>query len=254
MNRVLTRSLRVLGGGTAAAALLGLTYIAGTWYRYGRTRGNRQTDPLLDRFLPIYEVGERHQTIVRAPASITYEAARELDLQESGLIRAIFAGRELLMRAKPARPQTAGPFLQQVLALGWGILADEPGHELVLGAVTQPWKANVSFRSLPPEEFTAFHEPGYAKIAWTLAVEPVEGGSSVFRTETRVATTDPSSRARFRRYWSVFSPGILLIRWETLRLVKRNAERRADRQALQLSSEEVSGDLHIIEQRQPAPR
>jgi hypothetical protein len=118
----------------------------------------------------------------------------------------------------------------------------------VLGAVTQPWLADPVFRGVPAEEFPAFAEPGYVKIAWTLAVEPLEAGSSLFRTETRVATTDPSSRERFRRYWSVFSPGILVIRWETLRLVKRDAERRADRQALQLSSEAVSRDLHIVEQ------
>jgi len=249
MSKGLTKSMRILGGGTAVAVLLGLGYIAGTWYRYGRTKGHRKPDLLLDRFLPAYEVDERHETTVRAPASITYEAARELDLRQSRLIEAIFAGRELIMRSKPARQQTAGPFLQQVLALGWGILAEEPGHELVLGAVTQPWKSDVRFRSLPPEEFAAFQDPGYAKIAWTLAVEPLESGGSLFRTDTRVATTDPSSRERFRRYWSVFSPGILLIRWETLRLVKRDAERRADRQALQLSSEAVSGDLHVVEQR-----
>jgi hypothetical protein len=230
------------------AALLGLTYIARTWYRYGRTKRDGKEDPLLDRFLPTHEVGERHETTVRAPASITYRAARELDLQESRLIKAIFAGRELIMRASPARKQAPGPFLQQVLDLGWAILAEEPGRELVLGAVTQPWKADVRFRGLPPEEFAAFQEPGYAKIAWTLAVEPRGPGSSLFRTETRVATTDPSSRERFRRYWSVFSPGILLIRRETLRLVKRNAERRADQQALQLSSEAVSRDLNMIEQ------
>lgn len=35
----------------------------------------------------------------------------------------------------------------------------------------------------------------------------------MFRTETRVATTDPASRRRFRRYWTVFSAGILLIRF-----------------------------------------
>jgi hypothetical protein len=42
-----------------------------------------------------------------------------------------------------------------------------------------------------------------------------------------VVTTDAQSRRRFRRYWSVVSPGILLIRHETLRLVRREAERHA---------------------------
>jgi hypothetical protein len=95
-----------------------------------------------------------------------------------------------------------------------------------MGAVTQPWKADVQFRGLPPEEFATFHEPGYAKIGWTLAVDPDGPTGSVFRTETRVTTTDLDSRRRFRRYWSLVSPGILLIRREMLRLVRQEAERR----------------------------
>ena len=107
------------------------------------------------------------------------------------------------------------------------MLAEEPGRELILGTVTKPWEPNVRFRGLASEAFAAFEEPGYAKIAWTLVVEPREAGQSLFRTETRVATTDPESRARFRRYWSVFSAGIRVIRWETLRLVRSAAEREA---------------------------
>jgi hypothetical protein len=49
----------------------------------------------------------------------------------------------------------------------------------------------------------------------------------VFRTETRATTTDPVSRAKFRRYWAFLSPGIILIRRMSLGLVKREAERRA---------------------------
>ena len=50
---------------------------------------------------------------------------------------------------------------------------------------------------------------------------------SIFRTETRVMTTDPAARAKFRRYWSFPSPGIILIRWVSLRPLKAEAERRA---------------------------
>jgi hypothetical protein len=226
MGKMLTGTGRLIGASTAAAALLGLGYVALTWYRYGRTKDHRSDDPLLDRFMPTYEVRERHQTTVQAPAVVTYAAARDLDLKQSSLIRAIFAGRELIMRSTAAHQEAPGALLPQLLALGWGILAEEPGRELVLGAVTQPWEADVRFRSLPPEEFARYREPGYAKIAWTLAVKPLGTDRSVFSTETRVATTDPRSLERFRRYWSVFSPGILLIRREALRLVKRGAERR----------------------------
>jgi hypothetical protein len=86
--------------------------------------------------------------------------------------------------------------------------------------------ANPVFRPLPPAEFAAFHEPGYAKIAWTLRADPISASESVARTETRVATTDRAARAAFRRYWSLVSPGVALIRRVSLRLVKAEAERR----------------------------
>lgn len=213
-----------LAGLGAAAAVLGAGYVAATWYRYGRPKSRGPSDPLLDRFLPEYEVAERHETLVQAPAPVTYAAARALDLNESPLIRGIFASRALLMGSKADAQPKQESFLDEVLRLGWGILAEEPGRELVMGAITQPWEADVKFRSLAPDAFAGYEEPGYAKIVWTLAVEPLGPDRSMFRTETRVATTDAQSRARFRRYWAVVSPGILLIRRETLRLVKRVAE------------------------------
>jgi hypothetical protein len=72
-----------------------------------------------------------------------------------------------------------------------GMLAEDPGHEIVFGAVTQPWAANPVFLALSPDEFAKFQEPGYVKIAWMLRVDPVDGGKSMASTETRVATTDP---------------------------------------------------------------
>ena len=111
--------------------------------------------------------------------------------------------------------------------MGWGVLAEVPGREIVVGAVTKPWEPNVVFRALPPEQFASFNEPGFVKIAWTLRADPVDAGSSVFRTETRTMTTDRVARAKFRRYWSFVSPGVVLIRRLSLLPLKREAERRA---------------------------
>jgi hypothetical protein len=86
-------------------------------------------------------------------------------------------------------------------------------------------EGEVEFWALPPEEFAAFDEPGYAKIVWTLEAEELPGGESIARTRTRVSTTDATARRRFRRYWAAMSPGILLIRYEMLRLVRREAKR-----------------------------
>lgn len=223
----MTRAGRMVKRGAAAALLAAAGYGAAAWYRYGRIGPAGKGDELLDRFMPAYEVRERHETRVKAPASVTFAAARGLELHRSRLIRAIFRGRELLMGSAGRDRPAPRPFLDEVLSLGWRVLAEEPDREIVLGAATQPWMADVVFRGLLPEEFAGFDEPDYVKIAWNFAVTPLGDDESLFRTETRVATTDASARRRFRRYWAVFSPGIVLIRWETLRLVRRAAESRA---------------------------
>lgn len=225
MKRHPTRAL--IGAGAAGAALVGAGYVGLNWLRYGkRSSGGGRPDSLLDRFMSEYEVREYHQTGVDAPPDITFAVASEIDMHSSGLIRAIFKGRELMMGAEPGGKRESRSFLSEVLGLGWRIIAEEPGRELVMGAVTQPWDANVRFRGLSPDEFAGFAEPGYAKIAWTLAADPAGSDGSIFRSETRVVTTDADSRRRFRRYWSMVSPGVVLIRREMLRLVRNEAERR----------------------------
>lgn len=213
--------------GIAAAAYA--AYVGVTWSRYGRpTRPKREEhDQLLDRFMPTYEVVERHHARVAAPHDVTLAAATAMELRRSPVVRVIIRAREWILGAtSDDRPRPRG-LLSEMLSLGWGVLADVPGREVVVGAVTKPWEANVTFRALPPDEFLAFTEPGYVKIARTLRADPITGGESIFRTETRVLATDPQARAKFRRYWSFLSPGIIVIRWALLGPLKAEAERRA---------------------------
>jgi hypothetical protein len=216
-----------VGAGLAAAGYA--TYVGMTWARYGRVRpaSPEERDGLLDRFMPSYEVVERHHVNVRAPAAVTFAAACDMDLLRLPLVRALFKGRELILGAAPEDRRRPGPLLAELQSLGWGVLADVPGREVVVGAVTKPWEPNVTFRAVPPADFEAFDEPGYVKIAWTLRADPAGAGQSIFRTETRATGTDPAARARFRLYWAFLSPGITLIRWASLGPLRREAERRA---------------------------
>jgi hypothetical protein len=221
--------LEALAGGLALLAVPYLAYVGSTWYRYGkraeRTQGTRDRS-LLDQFMPDYEVGERHEIDVAAPAALTMAAAREMDVYRSPLVHAIFAVRTLPSRLRGVPAREPASLLTETLAIGWRILAEVPDRGIVVGAVTQPWRAEVQFRGLDPDAFAGFAEPGYARIAWTLEAVPLGPAASRFRTETRVSTTDPRARTLFRRYWAVVSPGILLIRRQSLKLVKTDAERR----------------------------
>jgi hypothetical protein len=215
-----------LGLGAAGAGYAAL--VAWNRLRYGRLTPTRQGcgSILLDRFIPDPEVIEHHHIAVDAPADVVLSTATQMRLLDSRSIRAIFRLRELAMGgAHDTRPHPE-PMLEQMQSIGWVVLAERTGRELVLGAATQPWLAAPVFRPIPADAFMAFSEPGFVKITWTLRADPIDDTHSVFHTETRVCTTDAAARNRFRKYWSYVAPGVALIRLALLWPLKHEAERR----------------------------
>ena len=81
------------------------SYVGMTWLRYGRPApaGADDVDPLLDQFMPVCEVAERHHIHVVAPAEVTFAAACEEDLMSLPVARAIFKAREVLLGSQPAK-------------------------------------------------------------------------------------------------------------------------------------------------------
>jgi len=223
----LRTTLKWAGGAIGFASAAYATYAAVTWVRYGNPTPAKpeEVDPLLDQFIPLYEVVERHHIVVAAPPEITFAVACETDLMRSPIIRGVFRTREVVLRSKRAAAEHRG-IVAFTKAIGWSVLAEVPDREIVMGTVTQPWNPNVAFRQLSPDQFVSFSESLYVKIAWTLRADPVGDNRSIFRHETRVTTTDAVARTKFRRYWACFSPGIKLIRWLLLKPLRRDAEYR----------------------------
>jgi hypothetical protein len=131
------------GAAAAGAGVLGFgAWSALAWVRYGRFAPTRHPrDELLDdRFLPNPEVDEYHQIEVRAPAAVTLATAKETDLQASPIAKAVFWLRAIpaLLRGEPFRPHGSRGIVEETLALGWGVLAEEPDREIVIGATPSP--------------------------------------------------------------------------------------------------------------------
>ena len=159
--------------------------------------------------MPLWDVRERHSILVDAPGERILAALREVTLGELPVSRALF-------RLRGLGGAAGGSVLDQ-LPRGIATLADDPGRELVLGAVGRPWRPGGGM--VPGADPRAFETPGYARMA--LAFEFAGGELS---TETRVLCTDAASRRRFRLYWLVVRPFSGLIRREWLRAIKRRAE------------------------------
>jgi hypothetical protein len=226
VGRARTLARALLGVGAGLAGAYG-AYAAAAWYRYGHlpaTHDRAAHDPLLDAFVPAYEVADRRQITVATSAAVALAAACEANLADSPLARGLFAARAFALRA-PQSPLPGGGLRRQFEAMGWSVLAEEPDREIVFGTVTRPWEGQVVFRPIPAAQFTAFDEPYCVKIAFMLRADPLGPDRARLHTETRVATTDARARRMFRRYWAAISPGVALIRLSLLRRAKAAAER-----------------------------
>lgn len=181
---------------------------------------------LLDRFIPHPEVRERFETSIRSPASLVMEVASSFDMQSLPVVKAIFWLRERVMGGdRPATRKSQG-ILNETKALGWGLLAEQPGVFVICGAACQPWCANVTFSPLAPTDFLARATPGQVKIAWSLEAHALGPAMTRFAQETRVIATDEHARTLFRRYWRWARFGIITIRLLMLPAIRREAERR----------------------------
>lgn len=124
-------ALRWLAAGAGFATALYATHAGFTWLRYGHPPGpaRDEIDPLLDQFIPAYEVVDRHSLRVAAPAETTLASACDMDLTQSAVIRSIFKARDLVLGSHPdavRRPQT---LLAWARELGWAVLAEIPDRE-----------------------------------------------------------------------------------------------------------------------------
>lgn len=185
---------------------------------------------LIDEFLPIYDVVERHQIDVRASASTVYAAVRLLDLRDVGLVRVLFRMRDLPARLRPSGPgaQRLGLTIDELLEGGFVLLGDRPPRELLLGLVGRFWTPTGSLVRVNAAEFRRFDHTGNAKAVWNFSLAEHADGTVRLTTETRVRCSDDTSRKRFLLYWRLMGPFSGLIRRQMLGSIKRRAEASTD--------------------------
>jgi hypothetical protein len=188
----------------------------------------------LDSWMPASDVSAAYATTVAAPADRVYEALLATDFGRHPLVALLMGLRALpaflaapvasWRRSRVSRGSRTGR-LKALLNGDFVLLEEIPPVELVLGLTGRFWTLSgglvpsdaATFRQAPPA--------GYARAAWNFTVQPLDGGRTRLRTETRVRCADAVSARRFRAYWRLVAPGSGLIRWAILRQVRRHAER-----------------------------
>lgn len=196
---------------------------------------------LLDELMPLYDVVERHQTVVRAAPDLVFQAIRETDLAGGLVTRAFLAVRVLpaavLALARSPRAALAelrarrterrrGLDLAAFERAGFRVIAERAPEELVIGLLGKFWTPRGGLNAeVSTAHFASGPPAGYALAGWNFSVAPRVDGRTDLRTETRVWCA-PDARARFKAYWLFVRPGSGLIRRAMLRAIRREAERR----------------------------
>lgn len=171
---------------------------------------------LLDEVMPSYDRREVHSRATAAPAAAVWDAVHDLKADELRVMRALM-GLRTLGRGSGDSDRTV---LEGFKRMGFRVVAEDPGEELVIAGIGQFWKPSGGLRRVEGREyFTDFEEPGYAKVAFNFRL--VDGRLS---TETRIAGTDAAASRRFGLYWLLIRPGSGLIRREWLRALAKRAQ------------------------------
>ena len=186
------------------------------------------TPLLIDEFMPSFDASIAEHVIVRSDPSTTFRAARELDFLS---VHTPLLDVAMWARGMPARMSgravEAPPRL--VLGLGdplpgWLVLGETPGSELAFGAVGKFWQPNIEWHDVAADEFLVFDEPGWGKIAADFSVLPYGTCATLLTYECRTVTTDPASRQKFLRYWTVIRPFVAHIFRVTVRTIRDGVE------------------------------
>lgn len=119
------------------------------------------------------------------------------------------------------------PLIEQFLASGFILLAEEECRELVIGGIGQFWKLwGGSFPTIADtEEFLSFKTPNYAKAAINFYVHQDHGDDCVkVSTETRFCVADQIALKKFARYWILIHTFSAFSRRMWLRAIKHRTE------------------------------
>ena len=188
---------------------------------------------VLDRIVPAFQASERHSTTIAASPDQVWAALTHVTMGELRLFRVLMGVRVLpgrIVGSPRAGFDADEPLLGWAVRFGFTILGEDAGREQVVGAIGQPWRLLGGRRAgvAGGDDFAAFDQAGYAKMAANFRLDPIAGGRATrLSTETRVACTDASSARRFTRYWWLIRPASGAIRRSWLTAIKRRAERSA---------------------------
>ncbi len=188
----------------------------------------------IDGQLPEYDATSIHELIVDAEPARVWLLTIETDLAHAAhRSRAVHA--LLAMRAAPTRmarrlrhqsaPRAEPLQLGSLPPLGeWVVLDEDFGHEIVFGGIGRLRHREVEWRLMERGDWDDFSQPGWTKVAASLALRPERDGRTTLTYEIRAHALDAEARRRLAVYWRFARPFLAVVQRGLLTFVKQEAE------------------------------
>jgi hypothetical protein len=180
---------------------------------------------LLDTLIAAPRLLEVDDAEVAAPPHVVWDLLRHGNLARSPLVRALFAVRTLPARLKGETADLAirlDDLRSSPERPGFQVLAEDAPREFAVGAIGKVWHLDIPFRHVAgAEEFAAFDEPDFVKVAWAVRVLPLGERDSRIEFEVRVDATDDDAWRKFKQYFRLIGPGSHFIRRTLLAALER---------------------------------
>ena len=175
--------------------------------------------------LEAYQISVTHSILIKASATEVLAALERMDGIEDRWMSML-----LRLRAVPYRVLTPGASPSgHVFSLSSFLVLSRSENELVLGMIGRFWLARpIIFPVADVPSFIEFHEPGISKLAMSFTIESLANGRVRLLTTTRIFSPDPCTRRKVFLYWLTIRPGIEIMRYRLLWLVRKEAERCTD--------------------------
>jgi len=182
---------------------------------------------LIDSFIPNPDAIETHSIIIDGSRQTVYRTLRTADLGGSRIVKLLLALRSVpafVARGCRSLPRNQEITLQTIIDSGFGVLAEKPQEEIVLGVTGRFWRPAGNLSPFNRADFDKPVSAGLARAVWNFSVSEADNGRTMLRTETRIICGDPASRRKFLTYWIVVRPFSGLIRLIMLKRVRKLAE------------------------------
>ena len=167
---------------------------------------------LIDKYLPAYSFNEYHEILINGPVDKAYEAARNIDLSKSKLIKWLFK-----LRGLPTKRMHLQDFVTDV---GFSIIEENNPIEILIGF----WATSAIQPITSPDDFINNTISARIKVGWNFYLDEINSNQIRLSTETRILCTTASAKVTFGLYWLIIRPFSGLIRNRMLQIAKQDTE------------------------------